>query len=53
MATLLGLAVLGQTLTPLQVGGMLLAAVGVVGGQLVTPSRAPRAPIPAPDPSAV
>ena len=34
VATLLGLVVLDETLTPLQLGGMLLAFLGLVGGQL-------------------
>ena len=34
VATLLGLVVLHETLTPLQLGGMLLAFLGLVGGQL-------------------
>jgi probable blue pigment (indigoidine) exporter len=41
VATLLGFAVLGQSLTSLQIVGMLIAASGVVGGQIVTAHRAP------------
>ena len=45
VATLLGFLVLGQTLTPLQLGGALLVLASVAAGQLPTP--APRAPAPA------
>jgi probable blue pigment (indigoidine) exporter len=37
VATLIGLAVLDQTLTPLQITGMLLAATGLLSGQLSSP----------------
>ena len=41
VAALLGFAVLDQSLSALQLGGMLLAGIGLVGGQLVVASRAP------------
>jgi hypothetical protein len=38
----IGYAVLNQTLSGLQISGMFLAAVGLVGGQLATGARASR-----------
>src|SRR5262249_46577822 len=40
VAAVLGYVVLGQTLTALQLSGMVLAGVGIVGGQLVAAPRA-------------
>jgi probable blue pigment (indigoidine) exporter len=40
VATLIGYAVLDQSLSALQLCGMLLAGIGLVGGQLATTSRA-------------
>lgn len=47
VATVIGWAALGQSLTALQLGGMALAALGLVGGQLVAAPRRAPAPVPA------
>jgi probable blue pigment (indigoidine) exporter len=44
VATILGWATLGQSLTPLQIGGALLVAAAICAGQLVATQRAVRGP---------